>query len=220
MPKIKAAPFWHVYLIAETSREDESIKNHILECVQGGVTAVQLRLKGKSFDHRLALGKLLKPELQRLGIPLIVNDSLELAQAVGADGLHVGKTDVSIQVARDTLGPAAFLGLSVGLHDAFETLPYHLVDYLAASPVFATPTKADAGYPFGLAKLQQLCRISRVPVVAIGGLNLLNAPTCIQAGAGGLALVTALMESPAPHKDAAKWAALWRTKSSFCGPPP
>lgn len=168
------------------------------EAVKGGVTMVQLREKDCSSLEFFELGLKLKQLLSPLNIPLIINDRLDIALAVEADGLHIGQSDLPWQVARQLLGPDKILGLSVENMEQAEEANLLDIDYVGVSPVFATPTKTDTFQPFGLEGLKEACRISKYPAVAIGGINAMNAASIIEQGAQGIAVVSAISSAESP----------------------
>jgi len=171
----------------------------VAAAVRGGVTAVQLREKLISDDDLLHLALRLKPLLVRAGVALIINDRPGVAAAAGAAGVHLGPADVSAAEARRVLGPAAVVGLSVGSLAQAEAARGLEIDYLAVSPVFATPTKTDAGRPWGLAGLRKLRSRSARLLVAIGGIGPANAADVLTAGADGLAVVSAICAAADPE---------------------
>jgi thiamine-phosphate pyrophosphorylase len=158
-----------------------------------GAAAVQFRSKQGTtrelYREAAALRELCRPA------PYIVNDRADLAMAVGADGLHVGQDDLPCPVARQLLGPDRIVGVSVG--SAAEALEAERAgaDYVAVSPLFATRTKEDAGAGHGLEVLRQVRQAVRVPVVAIGGIDLANAPEVIAAGADAICAVSATVRA-------------------------
>jgi len=168
------------------------------EAVKGGVTMVQLREKDCSSLEFYELGRKLKKLLSPLNIPLIINDRLDIALAVDADGLHIGQSDLPWQVARQLLGPDKILGLSVETQQQAEEANHLDIDYIGVSPVFATPTKTDTFQPFGLEGLKEACRISQFPAVAIGGINASNAASIVEHGAQGIAVVSAISSAESP----------------------
>jgi len=178
----------------------------VAQAVAGGVNVVQLREKSASTRQFVELGRALLALLAPLGVPLIINDRLDVALAVGAQGAHLGQSDMPVAEARAILGPKALLGLSVEtmaqLREA-EALPQGLVDYYGLSPIFQTPTKADAGPGWGLAGLGQaraeVDAGSRRPIVAIGGIGPGNAASVLRCGAGALAVVSAICSAPDPQ---------------------
>ena len=168
------------------------------EAVAGGVASVQLREKDLSTRAFLALARSLKDLLGPLGVPLIINDRLDVALACGAEGLHLGQDDLPCEVARRLLGPTAILGLSVETWEDVVRAQDQDVDYLGVSPVFATPTKTDTKAPWGLEGLARIRAYSRHPLVAIGGLHAGNVEAVVRAGAGGIAVVSALCAAEDP----------------------
>ena len=191
---------WSLYLVVERSlMGNRDWVDVVCAAVRGGVTVVQLREKECSTRTFIQLAEQLLPHLRTAGVPLIINDRVDVALAVGADGVHVGQSDMPAAQARKLLGPERFLGLSLEYKDQFYDSDITLVDYVAASPVFATPTKTDTAPPWGLEGLRALCHVSPKPVVAIGGINVSNATAVRQAGAAGLAVVSALCAAPDPE---------------------
>lgn len=168
----------------------------VLDAVAGGVTMVQLRQKrdaGRAFvESARALADVLRPK----GVPLIVNDRVDVALAAGADGVHVGQDDMSAVDARRLIGEHALLGLSITTLAEARALDADVVDYAGVGPVFATPTKPDAAPPLGIAGTRDVCRALRVPIVAIGGISLSNAHEVLSAGVHGLAVVSAICSAP------------------------
>jgi len=172
------------------------------EAVKGGVTMVQLREKDCPSLEFYELGLKLKNLLAPMNVPLIINDRLDIALAVDADGLHIGQSDLPWQVARQLLGTDKILGLSVETQQQAEVANHLDVDYIGVSPVFATPTKTDTFQPFGLDGLKRACRTSKHPTVAIGGINRGNAASIIEHGAEGIAVVSAISSALDPVKAA------------------
>lgn len=167
--------------------------------VNGGVTAVQLREKDASAREIINLGKRLLLLLKPLGIPLIINDRVDIAHILGADGVHLGQSDLSVAEARKILDKKAIVGLSVESLKQARTALEEDVDYLAASPLFCTKTKTDCGEPWGLHGLKQLCTTSKYPVIAIGGINETNVKEVMDCGAAGVALASAIFDSSCPR---------------------
>jgi thiamine-phosphate pyrophosphorylase len=164
----------------------------VLAAVQGGVTCVQLREKQASTRDFVALACALNELLTPLGVPLVINDRIDVALASGAQGVHLGQSDMSVEHARRLLPPQVFIGLSVETMEDVARVAGQPVDYLGVSPIYPTPTKTDTAAPWGLDGLRQVRAMSDLPLVAIGGIHLLNAAEVLQAGADGLAVVSAL----------------------------
>lgn len=183
--------------------------------LEGGATVVQLRAPEWHKRAWLALARDLLPLTRARGVPLIIDDHLDIALAAGADGVHIGQRDLPPDVARRLLGPDALIGLSVSddaqLDDA-NTLG-DTIDYLGIGPVYATPTKTDASAPCGLGGLAALCTRSRYPAVAIGGIQLHNAAEVARAGPHGLAVVSAICRAADPRHAAARLLAAFDTST-------
>lgn len=170
----------------------------IRQSVSGGVNMVQLREKDMSSEAMIALGKNLLSFLRPLGIPLIINDRVDVAYEINADGVHLGQSDLHVDEARAVLGKQAIIGLSVETIDQAISAEAQDIDYLAASPVFSTKTKHDCTMPWGLAGLKSLCSISRHPIIAIGGINESNVEQVMECGAAGVAIVSAIFHALCP----------------------
>lgn len=167
--------------------------------VAGGATVVQLRDKDAGTAALVEVGRALRRALAGTGVPLIVNDDLEAALAIDAEGLHVGQGDMPPAEARQRLGPGKVLGLSVETEAAVRAVDASVVDYVGIGPVFGTPTKPDHQPPIGLDGLARLVALSPVPAVAIGGLKVEHVPAVLASGAEGLAVVSAVCGQPDPE---------------------
>ncbi len=175
----------------------------VAAAVQGGVTCVQLREKQADTREFLAQALLLKELLAPYAVPLVINDRIDIALACGAHGVHLGQSDMPVEVARRLLPSEVFIGWSVESRDDVVRSASLPVDYLGVSPVFSTPTKTDTKQPWGLTGLAQVRSATRLPLVAIGGIGLGNAQQVLQAGADGLAVVSALCSAASPRQVAA-----------------
>lgn len=171
----------------------------VMAAVRGGVTVVQLRDKHASDAEMVDQARRLKAALSGSGVPLIINDRLEVALAAGADGLHIGQDDGDVARARAALGPEAILGLSVQTHDQLARLDPAALDYLGLGPVFATSSKHDHATPLGFEGLAALVATSPLPSVAIGGLKAEHVAATRRAGAEGLAVISAICGTPDPE---------------------
>lgn len=170
------------------------------EAVNGGATMVQLREKTCSSLEFYNLALKLKQLLAPLNIPLIINDRLDIALAVDADGLHIGQSDLPWKVARRLLGDDKILGLSVENMQQVEEANHFDIDYIGISPVFSTATKTDIAKPFGLEGVRAVKAVSRHPSVGIGGINIRNAVQVMAAGADGVAVVSAISSAENPYE--------------------
>lgn len=190
-----------LYLVTDRGLcpEGRSLVQTVKEAVEGGVTMVQLR--EKDIDTRTFIEEALelKALLGPLGVPLIINDRVDVALASDADGVHIGQSDMPYSIARRLLGPDRIIGLSVENMDQVAQANALDVDYIGVSPVFATPTKTDTACPFGLDGLREAVRIAKHPTVAIGGMNALTAADVMAAGTDGIAVVSAIIAAPDPR---------------------
>ena len=178
-------------------------KPFLLKAIQGGITAVQLREKTHTLleFHQLALQ--FKNTLRPFNIPLIINDHVEIAKEIDADGVHIGQSDISPLEARKILGPSKMIGWSVETLKELENAnQLTCIDYIAASAVFPSKTKPDCKTIWGLGGLRQVSELSRYPVVAIGGINLGNIAMIMENGACGAAVIGAVHNHD-PRKSAA-----------------
>ncbi|EJK81280.1 thiamine phosphate synthase [Rhizobium sp. AP16] len=172
--------------------------------VAGGATIVQLRDKHASTASMIETGLALKQALADTSARLIVNDDVEAAIAIGADGLHIGQDDMDALTARRLIGPDMILGLSVETETLAAAIDPAVVDYAGIGPVFATPTKPDHKRPIGFAGLARMIDLCPVPSVAIGGLKAEHAAEALLAGADGIAVVSAICGTPDPRTAAAE----------------
>ncbi len=176
-----------------------SLEATVAAAVRGGVTAVQLRDKAAPDDDLISFAIKLKSLLEPRGVPLLINDRVRVAAAAGAAGVHLGQDDASVSETRRFLGPGALIGLSIGTPGQAAAAEDLDLDYYGVSPVFATPTKPDAGTPWGLDGLRELRLRTRRALVAIGGINAANAAAVLEAGADGLAVVSAICAAEDPE---------------------
>jgi thiamine-phosphate pyrophosphorylase len=160
--------------------------------LEGGVGVVQYRFSDGTRREHYETACALRDLLRVHGVPLIINDSVDLALAVDADGVHVGQTDLPVDVARRLIGRDRMLGLSITQPAQLAQVDPTLVDYLGVGPVFPTGSKADAAPALGLDELRRIVAASPLPVVAIGGINLERASTVFATGVAGIAVVAAL----------------------------
>ncbi|MFM0135633.1 thiamine phosphate synthase [Caballeronia grimmiae] len=172
--------------------------------LDGGATIVQLRAPEWHKRAWLALALDLLPLTRAHGVPLVIDDHVDIALAAGADGVHVGQRDLPPDVARRLMGPDALIGLSVSNPGevAEANRMQGVVDYLGAGPVYATPTKTDASAPCGIDGLAAMCAEARFPTVAIGGIQAHNAADVMRANPAGLAVVSAICKATNPREAA------------------
>ncbi|EMS78249.1 thiamine phosphate synthase [Desulfotignum phosphitoxidans] len=188
-----------IYLVTDqTLCLGRPLASIVADAVRAGIACVQLREKTASTRKFLNQALALKPVLASAGIPLIINDRVDIALAAGADGVHLGQSDMPYDAARRLMGSNAIIGLSVETWADVEAAQNLDVAYLGVSPVFATPTKTDTRSPWGLDGLARIRAYSRHSLVAIGGLNAANAKEIIRAGADAVAVVSAICSAEDP----------------------
>ena len=187
---------WSLYVVTDRSlARNRPLEEVVRAAIAGGATVIQLREKEISTRTFVALGQRLLSITREAGVPLIINDRLDVALAIDADGLHIGQEDMPACLARGLLGPEKLLGVTVSNAEEAQQAERDGADYLGTDPVFATPTKKDAGPPIGLEGLRCISKAVSIPVVGIGGVNANNAADVIRAGAAGVAVISAVMAS-------------------------
>lgn len=190
-----------LYLVTERGMlRGRDLTDVVMQAVEGGVTMVQLREKDISTREFIELAQALKSVLMHTRVPFIINDRVDVALAVDADGVHIGQSDMPYDIARRMLGSDKIIGLSVENFAEIEEANRLDVDYIGVSPVFATPTKTDTAMPFGLGGLREAVRRSLHPSVAIGGINMSNFRSVLSTGTNGIAVVSAIMNSDNPSE--------------------
>lgn len=190
-----------LYLVTDSGLSlGRPLEEIVREAVAGGVTMVQLREKEASTREFVELALRLKPVCEAAGVPLIINDRIDVALAVGADGVHIGQSDMPYEVARRLLGPNKIIGLSVENFEDLEVANGLDVDYVGISPVYGTPTKTDTAEPFGLEGLRKAVELSIHPTVAIGGMNASTIGAVMGVGTDGVAVVSAICSAPSPRE--------------------
>jgi thiamine-phosphate pyrophosphorylase len=194
-----------LYLVTDRALAGaQSLDLIVAAAVAGGVTVVQLREKGLDARAFLEEARNIRHRLDARGVPLIVNDRLDVALACGAAGVHVGQHDLPCDVVRRIAGPGMVIGVSVSTVAEAVAAERDGADYLGISPVFATPTKTDAPAATGLDGLRRIRAAVRLPLVAIGGIHAGNAAAVLAAGADGIAVVSAIMAAVDPQRAAAE----------------
>jgi thiamine-phosphate pyrophosphorylase len=169
----------------------------------GGATLVQLRDKRSETRSMVEIARAVKAALTPFGVPLLVNDRVDVAMAAEADGVHVGPTDMAIEDARRLLGPKAIIGFSTKSVAVAEAVPIELIDYVGIGGVYATASKDNPNPPIGVEGLRRIVEVFHrrkpgFPTCAIAGITAANAGATITAGADGVAVISALSLAPDP----------------------
>ena len=170
---------------------DRSLADCVAQAIEGGATFVQLREKNAPFEEVVALGRAVAPLCRAAGIPFVVDDDVQAAIAIGADGVHVGQDDTACAQARAALGPDAIVGVSAQTVEQALQAQADGADYLGVGALIPTPTKPDA-IDVTYEELARICAAVDIPVVGIGGLNTRTIPQLAGSGADGAAVVSAI----------------------------
>jgi thiamine-phosphate pyrophosphorylase len=177
-----------------------SLGRPLLEAVEaairGGVTMIQLREKEAPTGEFFALAKELLAFTRPRHIPLIINDRLDIALAAGADGLHIGQSDLPLKEARRIAGPGLIIGVSASSPEKALAAERDGADYIGAGAVFPTGSKADVAAIIGVEGLRAVCSAVKIPVVGIGGIGPGNVRGIMEAGAAGAAVISAILSQP------------------------
>lgn len=196
---------WTLYVVTDSRLVDGGALTVVIEAaIRGGARVIQYREKHANTREMVAVARALCQVCRRLGAVFLVNDRLDVALAVDADGVHVGQQDMPVALARTLLGPDKLLGVSVQDARTMAEAESQGADYLSLSPVFTTPTKPDHEEPLGLEGVRTLAGRSRLPVVAIGGINRTNVADVIGAGAQGVCVISAVLGAPDPERAASE----------------
>jgi thiamine-phosphate pyrophosphorylase len=166
-----------------------------LAALAGGATVIQLRDKALDGRELLETAQELRRLTRETGRLLIINDRIDLALAVEADGVHLGQSDLPVALARRLLGPSALIGCSVRTVEEARAAEEAGADHLGVGPVFSTATKLDAGVPIGLEAIRALRAATSLPLVAIGGINAGNVAAVMAAGACSAAVISAVSQA-------------------------
>ncbi|MCQ2342443.1 MAG: thiamine phosphate synthase [Paludibacteraceae bacterium] len=174
----------------------------VAAAVKGGCTMVQLREKKADTRTFLSRAYEIKEVLKGTHVPLIINDRIDIALAADADGVHLGQSDMPVEVARKLLGKDKIIGWSVETMEDIEKANQMDIDYIGISPVFATSTKTDTAHPFGITGTRQAAAMSIHPTIGIGGIHRENAREVMECGIDGIAVVSEIMLAADPEQAA------------------
>ncbi|MGE6609281.1 thiamine phosphate synthase [Peribacillus sp. NPDC076916] len=186
-----------LYLVTEESIALEKLTEIIAESVSGGVSIVQLREKNNSSLSFYKKASALKQLLNELSIPLIINDRVDIALAVGADGIHIGQDDLPLTVVKQMVPEDMIVGVSVSTLEEAHEAERNGADYIGVGSVFPTKTKQDATL-MAIGDLEEICRSVSIPAVAIGGITADNISALSDSRLSGTAVVSAIMNAESP----------------------
>ena len=200
---------FNLYLITDRNGcNGRDLESTIEEALLGGVKAVQLREKDLSSRDLYILASKLRVLATRCNARLIINDRVDIALAVAADGVHLGHGSIPVREARRLLGADRLIGASCHNRQEALTAQEEGVDFITFGPVFHTPSKAAYGDPVGLYELDEISRLVSLPVFALGGIERNNAQQAIDAGVHGIAMISAILAAENPRDEAAAMIAL------------
>ena len=195
---------YSVYLVTDRrNKTDEEFLNIIEEAIKGGTTIVQLREKTASTKEFYDLALKVKEITSRYGVPLLINDRIDIALAVGSDGVHIGQDDMPADIAREIIGEDKILGVSASTVEEAKKAEIDSADYIGSGAVFPTSTKDDAD-SVSKEELKEIVDSIDIPVVAIGGITVENAHTLKGSGIAGFSVVSAIMSAEDPKEASEK----------------
>ena len=191
-----------LYLITDRKQtyKQRRLVDTVEELLQAGIRMVQLREKDLSAAELYPLARDLRLLTHRYNALLLINDRIDIAQAVGADGVHLGGHSLPIKKTREILGSKALIGVSTHSALEAESAQNQGADFITYGPVFFTPSKAPFGPPVGVNSLQTVCNCCKIPVYALGGVKIDNTVEIMNSGAYGVSMISALLSAPDPNQ--------------------
>ena len=195
---------YSVYLVTDRrNKTDEEFLNIIEEAIKGGTTVVQLREKTASTKEFYDLALRVKEITSRYGVPLLINDRIDIALAIDSEGVHIGQDDMPAGIAREIIGEDKILGVSASTVEEAKKAEIDSADYIGSGAVFPTSTKDDAD-SVSKEELKKIIDSIDIPVVAIGGITVENASTLKGSGIAGVSVVSAIMSAEDPKEASEK----------------
>lgn len=191
---------YKLYLVTDDQQDLETLKFVVEKAVAGGVTMVQVREKHGDVRAFIERAEAVKSVLAGTGVPLIINDRVDVALAVDADGLHLGQSDMPAALARKLIGSDKILGLSIETELQLQEADDLPIDYIGLSALFETQTKTNLKKYWGYEGIKLALETTKLPIVGIGGINESNIPQLVETGIHGLALVSAICHAEDPKK--------------------
>ncbi|ELB2747991.1 thiamine phosphate synthase [Vibrio alginolyticus] len=189
---------YRLYLVTDDQQDLATLKRVVRKAVEGGVTMVQVREKHGDVRAFIERAQAVKDILKDTDVPLVINDRVDVALAVDADGVHLGQSDMPANIARELIGANKILGLSIENEEQLAEADSLPIDYIGLSAIFATPTKTNTKKFWGIDGLKMALETTSLPIVAIGGINESNIPQLSATGVHGLALVSAICHAEDP----------------------
>ena len=184
-----------LYLIADVEQIKEDMPSSVKLAIDGGVKAIQLRGKNLSEEELLKIGERLRHLTHIESVKLFINDRIDVAMAIQADGVHLGQNSMPVKLARETSGDRFIIGVST--HSLKEAMDAEAggADFITVGPIFETESKLRYGSPVGLTTLADVCRKVKIPVFAIGGISIERVNSVMKEGAHGVAVISAILKA-------------------------
>lgn len=184
-----------LYLIADVEQIKEDMPSSVKMAIDGGVKAIQLRGKNLSAKELLKIGERLRHLTHIESVKLFINDRIDVAMAIQADGVHLGQNSMPVKLARETSGDRFIIGVST--HSLKEAMDAEVggADFITVGPIFETESKLRYGSPVGLTTLADVCRKVKIPVFAIGGISIERVNSVMKEGAHGVAVISAILKA-------------------------
>ncbi|MFC5080358.1 Thiamine-phosphate synthase [Vibrio thalassae] len=193
---------YRLYLVTDENQDLDTLINVVKHAVEGGVTMVQIREKHHDIRTFINKAAAVKKALEGTNVPLIINDRVDVALAVDADGVHLGQTDMPATLARTLIGEDKILGLSIESEAQLQQAKQLPIDYIGLSAIFSTATKTNIKTEWGLEGLSNALQQITLPIVAIGGINETNLLDVAKTGVHGVAIVSAISHADSPKQAA------------------
>ena len=184
-----------LYHIADVEQIKEDLISSVKMAIDGGVKAVQLRGKNITAKELLKIGERLRHLTHIESVKLFINDRIDVAMAIQADGVHLGQNSMPVKLARETSGDRFIIGVST--HSLKEAMDAEAegADFITVGPIFETESKLRYGSPVGLTTLADVCRKVKIPVFAIGGISIERVNSVMKEGAHGVAVISAILKA-------------------------
>jgi len=194
-----------LYFITDSRLTRKTVLEDVKSAIRAGVKIIQYREKGEGTGDMIKEAKGISELCKKNNVLFIINDRVDIALAVDADGVHLGNKDMTYSIARKILGSKKIIGLTV--HNIREAVEAERIgaDYVGVSPIFETKTKLDAGRPAGLKLIKDIKKAIKIPFVAIGGINENNLGSVIEAGARSIAAISAIVTKDNVEKECKKF---------------
>ena len=188
-----------LHVITDTTLQSRFTHVALAElAIEGGADTVQFRQKYGTTRELITTAQRMQRVCAQYTVPLIINDRADIALAIGATGAHFGQDDMPVSIGRQILSTKAIIGASARTEEKILAAISEGADYIGFGPIYGTTSKSDAEMPKGLERLRRMCEIAACPVIAIGGITVQTAGEVIQAGAHGIAVISAVCAHPEP----------------------